>query len=187
MTSHFRNTLALLLAGFVAPAWALKTDRDQPMDVDADRLETSSQTGLARLIGNVRITQGSLIAESATAEVQQNDEGEIARAVLAGTPARLEQALDDGGKLEAVARNIDYDLAAGVVVLTGAVEIAQPQGTIRGERITYTLETGQMVGDGTGGDGRVRLRINPGATKGKDKAPAEAAPAATPAPAGGSG
>jgi lipopolysaccharide export system protein LptA len=187
MTRHFRNALAVLLAGFVAPAWALKTDRDQPMDVAADRLETSNQTGLARLIGNVRITQGSLVAESATAEVQRNDAGEIARAVLSGSPARLEQALDEGGRLEAVARNIDYDLVAGVVVLTGAVVITQPQGAIRGERVTYTLETGQMVGDGEGGDGRVRLRINPGAAKGKDKAPAEATPAATPAPADGSG
>ncbi len=181
MTSRFRNAAAALLLGFIAPAWALNTDRDQPMDVTADRLETSNQTGLARLIGNVRITQGSLVAEAATAEVQRNDDGEIARAVLAGRPARLEQALDQGGKLEALARNIDYDLNAGVVVLTGAVEIVQPQGTIRGERITYTLETGQMVGDGSGGDGRVRLRINPGATKAKD----EPVPP-TPMPAAGS-
>lgn len=183
MTPRCRNAVAASLLVLTAPAWALKSDREQPMDVSADRLETNNQTGLARLIGNVRITQGSLVAESATAEVQRNAEGEIARAVLTGAPARLQQALDEGGRLEAEARTIDYDLVAGVVVLSGGVAIAQPQGTVRGERIVYTLPTGQMVGDGEGGDGRVRLRINPEAMQGKPKPGDPAAPGPAPEPA----
>jgi len=143
------------------PVTALEADRSQPMDIQADSLETEINEGKATLQGNVRITQGSLKVASARADVQQNSDREVTRAVLEGAPATLGQDLDDGGRVDARARVIDYDVAAGVIVLTGAVEIDQPRGTLRGERITYNLNTGQLTGGGTDAPGRVSLRINP--------------------------
>jgi lipopolysaccharide export system protein LptA len=88
--------------------------------------------------------------------------------VLEGQPATLGQDLDDGGRLDARARVIDYDVASGIVVLTGAVEIDQPRGSLRGERVTYDLNTGQLTGGGEGVPGRVSLRINPKPAAGGD-------------------
>jgi lipopolysaccharide export system protein LptA len=153
--------LLLVLAWVSFPAAALKADRTQPMDIQADALETKVNEGRATLDGNVRITQGSLRVGAANAVVQQNDNREVTRATLRGSPATLGQDLDDGGRVDARASVIDYDVAGGVIVLTGAVEIDQPRGTLRGERITYDLNSGQLTGGGSATPGRVSLRINP--------------------------
>lgn len=153
--------MATVVFSVATPTKALEADRSQPMDIQADSLQTEINEGKATLQGNVRITQGSLKVAAARADVQQNADRQVTRAVLEGAPATLGQDLDDGGRVDARARVIDYDVAAGVVVLTGAVEIDQPRGTLRGERITYNLETGQLTGGGTDAPGRVSLRINP--------------------------
>jgi len=151
--------IALMVASF--PALALKADRSKPMDIQADSLETRIDEGRATLTGNVRISQGSMNVRAARAVISQDDRQQVTRAVLEGAPATLAQDLDDGGRLDARARVIDYDVARGIVVLTGAVEIDQPRGSLRGERITYDLNTGQLIGGGEGVPGRVSLRINP--------------------------
>ncbi|HET9482674.1 MAG TPA: lipopolysaccharide transport periplasmic protein LptA, partial [Xanthomonadales bacterium] len=101
--------LALVLAA--APAFALKSDRDKPLDVAADSLETTEGQSRTTLQGNVKITQGTLVVESDRAVVHRGRNDAIDRAVLDGRPATLEQDLDDGGRMKARARRIDYDLA----------------------------------------------------------------------------
>jgi lipopolysaccharide export system protein LptA len=152
------------------PAVALESDRDKPMDVAADRFEGEHNGGVTTLLGNVRITQGTLQVVSDKAVVHQ-DAGEVERARLEGAPATLQQDLDKGGRVNASARTIDYDLATGTVVLTGDVVIVQPQGELRGERVTYELTTGKMTGSGAGAGSRVRLHIPP---KGKSEPAARA-------------
>lgn len=165
--SRAAPAFVLLALALAAPAWALKSDRSKPMDVAADRLETTENQTRATLEGNVRITQGTLDVSSGTAIVHRGADQEIQRVVLTGTPAQLKQDLDDGGRLSARARSIDYDLAANVVVLTGGVVIEQPRGELRGEKITYELSTGKMTGSGSGEAGRVHLRMNPQAAPAK--------------------
>lgn len=153
--------LAIGLACSTVPVQALEADRSKPMDIEADSLETRIDEGRATLSGNVRITQGTMSVSAARAIVSQDERQQVKRAVLEGNPATLGQDLDDGGRLDARARVIDYDVVGGIVVLTGAVEIDQPRGSLRGERITYDLNTGQLTGGGEDTPGRVSLRINP--------------------------
>ncbi len=150
--------LALALASL--PAQALRSDRDKPLDVAADSLETTEGQARTTLTGHVRITQGTLEVESDTAVVHRGRNDEIDRAVLTGRPAMLEQDLDDGGRLKARAHEIDYDLARDVVVMTGDVVIDQPRGELRGSKVTYDLTTGKLTG-ASGDTGRVHLRMNP--------------------------
>jgi lipopolysaccharide export system protein LptA len=172
-----RGVLPLLAAGamalIAAPAFALKSDRDKPMDVTSNDLQTSMNEGISTLTGNVKITQGSLLVTSDKAVVHQGKDQAINRAVLNGAPARLQQDLDEGGKLDARAAQIDYDMATDIVVLTGSVVVIQPRGELRGERVTYDLNTGKLNSDGQGGDGRVHLHMNP-----TPKAPKAAKPEA---------
>lgn len=150
--------LALVLAA--APASALKSDRDKPLDVAADSLETTEGQSRTTLQGNVKITQGTLVVESDRAVVHRGRNDAIDRAVLDGRPATLEQDLDDGGRMKARARQIDYDLARDIVVLTGDVVIDQPRGELRGAKVTYEMATGKLTG-ASGDSGRVHLRMNP--------------------------
>lgn len=160
-----RSVVVLLALCAAAPlAWGKSSDRDQPMDVDAETMDgILADDGQTTLTGNVLITQGTLDVRADTAVVT-TAKGEIARVVLTGKPARLKQINDDGGAMNAHAETIDHDTLEEIVVLTGAVEVVQPQGTMHGERLVYNLKTGHVDGGGSGS--RVKLRIEP-----KDKQP----------------
>lgn len=154
-------SLACLALAFAVPASALKSDRDKPMNIEADRSTALTNEGNATLSGNVVITQGTLAVRADLAEISQSKAGVVSRAVLTGAPATLSEDLDDGGRLDARAAKIDYDMDGKLVVLTGGAVVAQPQGELRGERITYDLETGRLDAGGPEGGNRVFLRMNP--------------------------
>ena len=161
-------SFALLLSALaVSLAAAKSTDRNQPMDVEADHTDALLQDDSESVLsGNVRITQGTLDVRADRAVVARKG-GEIERVTLTGGPAELKQVGDNGDPMTARARQIVYTLGSDVVVLTGAVEVEQPRGNLRGETIKYDMKTGRLDG---GGDGsRVSMRILP-----KSAAPAPA-------------
>jgi lipopolysaccharide export system protein LptA len=147
----------LLLA--VAPAQARSTDRQQPMDIRADRTDAGlGDDSESYLVGNVRIDQGSLSVQAERATVLRAG-GEITRITLNGAPVRLDQVADSGEPVKATAAQIVYTLGNEVMVLTGNVRIEQPRGSLIGETVRYNISTGRIDG---GGDGRgVSMRILP--------------------------
>lgn len=165
----------LLIAGLFAwaPVQALDSDRQQEVKINADSFGGSIKEGTSLFQGNVRIQQGSLDIRAARGEFTQAD-GAVSRALLTGSPATLVQAMDQGGMLKAQASTIDYKVADEKVELRGGAVLERPQGTLRSERVIYSVRTGEMeAGATTGG---VQLIIPP-------KAPA-ATPAAADKPAG---
>ncbi|WP_374473690.1 lipopolysaccharide transport periplasmic protein LptA [Arenimonas sp.] len=151
----------LLLAALVAatPALAKSSDRQQPMDISADNTDAVMEdNGMSVLQGNVSIRQGTLEVYADRAEVHRVA-GDIQRIVLTGAPARLKQVSDAGEAMEAQARQVTYTLSEDIMLLTGAVEVRQPRGTLSGETVRYDIGTGRLNG---GGDGqRVNMRILP--------------------------
>lgn len=151
----------LLLAALVAatPALAKSSDRQQPMDISADNTDAVMEdNGMSVLQGNVSIRQGTLEVNADRAEVHRVA-GDIQRIVLTGAPARLKQVSDTGEAMEAQARQVTYTLSEDIMLLTGAVEVRQPRGTLSGETVRYDIGTGRLNG---GGDGqRVNMRILP--------------------------
>ena len=166
-----RGLALLLLAAMAMPALALESDRQQPMQINSDRFESGMDTNTTVLTGNVRITQGSLVVNAARADVTQ-EKGEVKRALLTGSPATLKQSMDGGGELNARAATIDYLLAEESVELRGDVVLERPQGTLRSERVTYSVKTGRLAA-GEGVSGGVQLVIPPKPPKPAD-APATA-------------
>src|SRR5690606_3178414 len=148
--------LALLLA---MPASARSSDRDQPMDISASYTDVLlDDDSVSVLEGNVKIRQGTMEVDAERAEIHRVAD-EITLTVPTGAPARLHQISDSGEPMDAVAGNIAYRPNEGEMLLTGAVEVRQPRGTLRGERIKYDIDTGRLDG---GGDGsRVNMRILP--------------------------
>src|SRR5487761_2068445 len=113
MSTHNPIRLAAFCAALVLAqsAFALSTDRSQPMNVDANyQKSTQSRTGKAddpditRMDGNVVMTQGSMRAHADHATIYKNPSGvadangnygSLIRVVLTGKPAHLQQ-LHDG-------------------------------------------------------------------------------------------
>ncbi len=138
------------------PVWALKTDREQEMTINSDR--GFAEGDHAELTGNVKIDQGSLKIRASHAVIDQKN-GEVERVVFDGTPATLQQQIENQGLMNAEAANIDYRLSEDKVVLSGDVRIQRPTGTMRTERVTYFIKTGLLdAGDQAGG---VTMTIKP--------------------------
>ncbi len=149
----------LLVALLPLLVQAKTTDRNAPMDVEADRTDAMlGDDSDSILTGNVKITQGSLEVNADRAVIHRRG-GDITEITLTGAPATLKQMADNGEPMNARAAQIVYTLSSDQVVLTGGVVIEQPRGTLRGETIKYDLKTGRLDG---GGDGkRVQMRILP--------------------------
>lgn len=159
------DALAACCALTLAPAaaFALKTDRDQPLDVTANHFETNQTTRVTVLTGAVKLSQGTIRGEADKGTLHQTDASEIQRVVLEGKPARLAQQLDnDGGMMHARAANIDYEAATSTAVLTGDAQVVQEgRGEFRGERIVYNTESGEVTGGSNAPDSRVHLIVQP--------------------------
>jgi lipopolysaccharide export system protein LptA len=164
----FGAALSLALLCAAPAARALDKDKDQPLNVDADRFEGGLKQDLSVLSGNVRITQGSIVGTGARADIHQK-ESAVTRVVLTGTPATFQQDIEGGGTMKGRAHSIDYDPDAKHAVLTGDAVVEHPDGEARGARLTYDVDTGKLSGDGQGGDGRVHLRMVPKAKDSGDK------------------
>ncbi len=154
------SLLAVVLALSTGVAIARSSDRNKPMDIDANRSDCDGMGANASctLIGNVSIVQGTLKVNAAKAVIHQAG-GEPSRALLSGG-VTLQQEMDDGDRINASAANVDYDLRTESMVFTGNVVIHQDRGSLNGERVVYNLKTGQLQSGGEGG-GRVKMRILP--------------------------
>lgn len=152
--------LALLLLCCPGLLSALESDRQQPLLVNADATEGTLGDGLAVLRGKVEIRQGSLLVRADLAEVEKVD-GRVRQVVLTGSPVLLQQEIENEGLVTATALNINYQVATGIVTLTGAADVNHPQYQISGEVLTYDMNKQHFQGSGGDGNGRIRIELAP--------------------------
>ena len=164
-----------LTLGLTAPAaWALKSDRQQPLDVEADHSDGSLGDGQATLSGNVEIRQGTLLIRADVATVDKVD-GQVRRFELTGAPVHLQQEIENEGLVTAEARQVEYEVATGIVTLTGNADVDHPQYQISGEVLRYDMNAQHFQGSGGGADGRIRIQLEPEVLPG-ESAPTGAKP-----------
>jgi lipopolysaccharide export system protein LptA len=150
--------LFLLLGA--APLQALETDRQQPLDVKADSTNGTLGDGMTTLKGNIEIRQGSLLVKAEVANVSKT-EGRVQLIELSGNPVYLEQEIEDKGIVTAKAAEIEYEVATGIVVLTGAADVVHPQYQISGEKLIYDMNVQHFQGAGDEENGRIQIRLDP--------------------------
>ena len=158
---------AIFLLAMPGPLLALKTDRQQPLEVNADSTEGSLGDGIATLRGNVEIRQGSMLIRADIAEVEKVD-GRVRKFELNGNPVHLQQEIEEEGVVTAEAKNVVYMVATGIVTLTGEADVIHPQYHISGEVLEYDMNTQHFQGSGGDGNGRIRIRLEPEVVPGND-------------------
>ena len=158
--------LVLLLAWLLfAPAVpALSSDREQPIQIEADRLEIDEARGTSHYQGAVVLRQGSLRLEADSLMLYSQDR-RLRRVIAEGQPARFRQR-PDGAKqaIEAEARRIEYTTDDGLLVFSGAAELRQGGNRFRGQRIEYDSRTERVRASGDDnaeGRGRIQVIIQP--------------------------
>ncbi|KRE90777.1 sugar transporter [Frateuria sp. Soil773] len=146
----------LLAASLPLAAPAKQSDRDQPMNYTSKYTEAfNAPNTVSTLKGNVRITQGTLLLTGGEAKIHLNGDSEIARVVVTGAPAHIQQMDDSNNLMQGDAATLDYDNLKGIAVLTGnAVVKQQGRGEFHGDKLTYNTQTSQITGE-SNGDGLV--------------------------------
>jgi lipopolysaccharide export system protein LptA len=161
--------LALLLL-FCPLLCALESDRQQQLLINADTTDGTLGDGMAILRGNVEIRQGSLLVRANVAEVEKAD-GRVRRVILTGEPVLLQQEIEKEGLVTATAMKVNYQVATGMVTLTGDADVIHPQYHISGEVLTYDMNRQHFQGSGGDGNGRIRIELAPEVVPGIDKKP----------------
>ena len=85
---------------------------------------------------------------------------ELRSAILAGAPARFEQARAGGQLTRGRAGSIDYDVTGGSLSLSRSAWINDGANEVSGDRIVYDLRR-EYVTAQSGSSGPVRLKIDP--------------------------
>ena len=73
----------------------------------------------------------------------------------------LQQEIEAEGLVSAEARNVEYEVATGIVTLTGAADVNHPQYRISGEVLRYDMNIQHFEGSGAHDQGRIRIRLDP--------------------------
>ena len=204
-----RGASLLMALGALAllPALADRSDRAQPLTIEADRpgsVDLAKQVAVFN--GNVVITQGTMVIRAERVEVREGSDGfRSANAIGGGgRQATFRQRRDGAGDefIDGRADRIEYDGRGNTVRFIGNARVQRLRGSTVADEITGALMTynglsevfevagatstaasaaGSAASAPTGGSGRVRVVLTPregSAAAAAGKAPEAAASAA---------
>lgn len=127
---------------FLAPnAFALSTDKDQDIEIEADTAELDDSTGITVYLGNVIVTQGTLKMTGDKMTIYHDENDEVELVVMVGRPATYRQLPDDATIYdEAESLRMEYYEQKQFAILIEQAEVRKPDSTMRGKRIEYDTE-----------------------------------------------
>jgi lipopolysaccharide export system protein LptA len=130
--------LALLGGG---PAWALSTDKDQPIEIEADFAELDESAGRTVYTGNVIVVQGSIRMTGDRLRVNLDDNNDLDQVFLEGRPAEFKQRPDDAeNDIVGRAINIEYQAKQNLLTLIDSARVTRGEELFEGYRISYDTE-----------------------------------------------
>lgn len=155
---------ALLIAS--ASVFALPSDFQAPIDIEAEYVEIDSQDGLSIYRGNVKLTRGSLEITADQVRIQQiNNDGHV-KATIIGQPARYSQQPSEGAQpLVAAAQEIVYLSSDDVIEMRGDANLTRDADVVTSDLIRYDMRRDLIIAGNDERDPnsneRVRITIQP--------------------------
>ena len=141
--------------------WALSTDRNQPMSIEADRVELDDGKGISVYHGNVKVTQGTLVLTGETMMVY-NKGDQVDKVVMEGEPATYQQRPDNKDKdVRAKALRMEYYTDPEHIILLKDAEVEQEGDRLRSERIEYDVVKDKVKAGTDQPNERVHITIQP--------------------------
>lgn len=170
--SHLRplalTALTALIVALPGPLFAKKSDRDQPVAIDADRITVDERERTHRFEGNVLLRQGTLEIRADEVVVTQDDRGfRTGTAIGKGRLATFRQQKEGSEEwITGEAERLDYDARAERLTLTGRARVTSGADIVEGAVIVYEVanETYRVTKSGatsSAPNGRVRAIIQP--------------------------
>ncbi|MEX0951590.1 MAG: lipopolysaccharide transport periplasmic protein LptA [Gammaproteobacteria bacterium] len=177
------SAMLAFAAAFISPSlWALSSDSDQPMEIEADSAELDDQKRVTIYRGDVVVNQGSLHMTGDVMTVYYDENQELDHAVMEGDLAYYRQMPDDSDVYdEAWARRMEHHGNKGRIILINDAKVVQDGLQFTGKRIDYDTINSRVLAHSTldkdsAGDtpdtGRQRVRVIISPKKGAGNAPA---------------
>ncbi|MEH6470874.1 MAG: lipopolysaccharide transport periplasmic protein LptA [Halopseudomonas sp.] len=152
---------AMLLA---STCWSLPQDKQQPIEISADRAELDDRSGTAIYSGSVKLSQGSLELEADTVTLYTDGKGDIRRLVAEGKPAHFQQQHQaDAPLTHGYALTVEFDVQLDLLTLTEQAKLLRAEDSFTGKRIQVDTSKNviQAFSDKQQPDSRVQMVIQP--------------------------
>ena len=135
----------VLLLSTPNSVFALKSDRDQPAEIEADNTEIDFKSGVHTLTDNVLFVQGTLRLKADKLVAVRNKKGDLEKATAWGSLARVKLRPDnEPHDVEGWGKKMVVDNAKNTVTLIGNASLKQGDRTARGDTIVYNLSTDKL-------------------------------------------
>ncbi|MGH8596412.1 MAG: lipopolysaccharide transport periplasmic protein LptA [Gammaproteobacteria bacterium] len=131
-------------------AYALATDVEQPIEIEADFAELDDQAGRTTYTGNVVVVQGTMRMTGEKLIANFDENRQLVDVYLEGKPAYFKQT-PDGGKqdIEGEGLQIEYHQKKSLLYLIDQASLKQGERLFEGYRINYDTERSIITGRGT--------------------------------------
>lgn len=161
--------IALLLTFYGTGAFALESDKDQPITIDSNTATYDDASATSIYTGNVISIQGSLRVESDKLVVHFVD-GDAEKLVFTGNKAKFKQTPKEGDEdITGEALTGEYYPKKNLLILIEKATVWQGNGTYSSELIEYDSRNSVVkAGETTSDAKRVHVTLQP---KSKDKKP----------------
>jgi len=165
---------------WAANAWSQEgINTSVPIQIEADRMETSQEDGTVLFTGNVQATQENLTINADEMTVLYTKAGSRPSASPDVRAENLTQKIDKilakgnvkivQGDWVAAGDNMDFNADKKIVILSGNAKAWQDQNMVSGEKIILYLDEGKSVVEGSAHEGgRVKAFIYPSSQEKKD-------------------
>ena len=162
-------SIFVALATFGQPALAQNTDRQQPVNIEADRMTVDDRNKVHVFEGNVVLTQGSLVIKGDKLVVSQDAAG-FQNGVATASGGKLatfrQKRQVTNTFVDGEAERIEYDSRTEKARLFNRARVTSGGDEVRGAFIEYDAITENYLatnapGSAPAGNGRVRAVIQP--------------------------
>ena len=152
---------------------ALSSDRDQPINLEADHANIDDLKGISIYTGNVILTQGSMVIKSSKLTLYNNKNKELEKAVAEGTAKKLasfkQRPEGKAQDLRARSKTMIYYLNKDKIHLLKKAYVWQAGDTFSGDKIIYDTKHETVIassvktknGQPVSGGERVHVTIQP--------------------------
>lgn len=141
----FNWGVLVLLACTVPAAFALESDKNQPIEVEANAAELDDIKNISIYTGNVILVRGTIRMTGDKMTVYHTENDELDTLIMEGRPATYRQLPDDSKVYdEAEASIIEYYELKHLTILKENAVVIQEGVRLTGDRIDYDTALSQV-------------------------------------------
>lgn len=141
----FSICLGLLLLSAAPNGWTLESDKDQPIEIEADTGELDDLQNISIYKGDVITVQGTIRMTGDKMTVYYTEDDEMDYLIMKGRPATYRQLPEDSSVYDhAEALTMEYYELKEFVVLIDEALVTQEGLRFSGDRIEYDTKLSQV-------------------------------------------